>query len=796
MRRKLFFISIILTAGVVLMGLGTVLFLVPLAAAGVFSVFMKGMPEGGPDKKWVCIFLAVYAAGGILARIQTASIDAGKALDREQASFVRARVVNVEKYNEEKCRFECVILSVDEAAGASGQDSEDHAGTGQALSAGARSGEDGPKNLYDAGKEKFRLYHTQRVLVSCYKKTADPQTLIGRVITFTGCLQEPDTAGNPRCFDYRQYLLSRGIGHTASVKAFEVSGQPARGLLKYKGKISVFREQFMDRLSCSEETRSLIRGVLFGDTRSMDEEMQDDFRANGTAHVLAVSGLHIGVIYGLYRMITKRRKSAFITAGFILFLLFYGTITLWSVSVTRAVMLVLIVTAGNSMDRRSDLLTSLGLIAIILLVRNPRAVYSVSFQMSFLAVASIAFFQPFLARKLPEGLAAMLAVQIGIVPYTMYMFNNIPLIAILCNIPVIYILSFLVPSGIAALVLFPLSAAMPLSGLFHLSESALSGLSGLLIRINGILAHGGLFSLSVPSPPLGLIILFYGAAFFFVSEFFQIYYKRGNYDLLTKCFLVIFLISAVSFTADRTPFDKAQIVMADVGQGDCLHVKAGRHTDLLFDGGGSTDYNIGKKTLRPYLLRNRITDVDLACATHLHTDHYQGLKELDECFDVKKLLTKGKAGDRYVVSRDCYFDILWPEEQDPDTDDENKNSLIFKIYKDGVTILVTGDISSEGEAALIKKYEGTDTLKCDILKVAHHGSKYSSSDAFLDAVSPRLALIGVGARNTFGHPTKEALDRLGSRGIPVYRTDLDGAIGVIIDKGNLRVCTNKPRDVS
>ena len=792
MRRKLFLTSVVLTAGIVLIGISPILFLIPAAAAAavaVLYIYMREIPESGLDKKWACILLTAYVIGGMLMEVQTLSINAGKKLDTERASFVRARVVNIEKCDEEKIKLECVLLSAD-AGGKAGN------GAGAGKNAGEGVGAEDSEHFYDARRAGLGLYRTQRVIVSCYKKIVGPGSLIGREISFTGSLQEPDAAGNPRCFDYRNYLRSRGIGHTVSVKTFEVSERPAGGLLKYKGKISIFRERFLDSLSCSDEIKSLIRGVLFGDTQSMDEELQDDFRANGTAHVLAVSGLHVGVIYGLYRMIIKKRKSTLITAGFILFLFFYGTITLWSISVTRAVLLVLIVTAGNSMDRRSDLLTSLGLIAIILRVRNPHTVYSASFQMSFLAVASISFFQPFLARKLPENLSAMLAVQIGIVPYTMYMFNNIPLLAILCNIPVVYILSFLVPAGIAAITLFSLSALLPLSALFHLAEAVLGGLTGLLIRVNGLLSHGGVFSLSVPSPPLWLIILFYGVAFFSVSEFFQIYFRRRKYELLLKCFLAVFLFSAVSFTTDRTPFDKAQIVMTDVGQGDCLHVKDGRHTDLLFDGGGSTDYNIGKKTLKPYLLKNRITDVDLACATHLHTDHYLGLKELSECFPVKKLLTKGKAGDRYVISGNCSIDILWPEEQDPDTDDENKNSLIFKIFKDGVTILVTGDISTEGEDALIRKYDGTDTLKCDILKVAHHGSKYSTSDAFLEAVSPKLALIGVGARNTFGHPTKEALGRLESKGIPVYRTDLDGAIGVIIDNGKLRVCTNKQRDGS
>ena len=179
--------------------------------------------------------------------------------------------------------------------------------------------------------------------------------------------------------------------------------------------------------------------------------------------------------------------------------------------------------------------------------------------------------------------------------------------------------------------------------------------------------------------------------------------------------------------------------------------------NLLFDGGGNINYNIGEKTLKPYLLKNGIGQVQLAAATHLHTDHYLGLTQLAECFDVKKVLTKGRAGQRIMLGDAQWIDILWPQQQDPNIDDENLNSLIFKNSGSWRICFDYRRYYRRGEKALVEKYKGTDTLKSDILKVAHHGSPYSTSDLFLDAVKPSVAVISVG-KNNYGHPSNVVIE--------------------------------------
>ena len=211
--------------------------------------------------------------------------------------------------------------------------------------------------------------------------------------------------------------------------------------------------------------------------------------------------------------------------------------------------------------------------------------------------------------------------------------------------------------------------------------------------------------------------------------------------------------------------------------------------------------------------------VDIALVTHLHADHYKGIEELSEVFPVGAIgipvdyrsTDHGSPEDQntrselpfdpakiyYIepdteidITEDVIIDVIWPVGVSDDpiaADDPNEHNTVYMIrYKD-IKIMVTGDLLEEDELDMVDYYAGTDTLKCDILKVAHHGSKSSSAEAFLDAAKPRLAVIQCGRNNFYGHPHKQTLERLGERGIPVFRTALSGAVGIDIRGSRLSV---------
>ena len=639
-------------------------------------------------------------------------------------------------------------------------------------------------------EETYRLtlnVQRQRLLCTFYGSMENPWELLGCKISFSGEIEEPSKAGNPRCFDYGLYLRSLGIGYTASTKSFEVV-DGNRGLWhRIEGFVLEKREGFLAQFRGSDTAKAMLRGILFGDTNQMDEELYEDFRRNGTAHVLAVSGLHVGILYGVYKKIYERLHSRLCTVALFLLLFIYGTATIWSVSVTRAIILICLIVAGEILHRRYDLLTALAAVALIVIVRNPYVIFGASFQMSFLAVASIVFLREPMEWMVGRGMATSLAVQMGLLPYMAYVFNSISLVGIFCNIPVIYLTSLLVPIGMLGFMsYFTLGVSIPMA------SALLDGLAEMLITVNGWFSADGWLSFDVVSPPLWTMVLVYGLAFYGTSEQARVHFGRKEWGKALRPVAAIFLAAVVAVPLGSSPFDDASMIFVDVGQGDCIHIKDTSGRNVLIDGGGNINYNVGKRTLKPYLLKNGVDRLELAAATHLHTDHYLGLTQLAETFDVTAVLTKGKAGQILRLGEEQWIEILWPLTEESTSEDENLNSLIFMIHDRGVRTLITGDITAEGEAMLVAQYKGTDKLQADVLKIAHHGSAYSTSDAFVEAVNPKMAVISVG-RNNYGHPSEIIIEKLEKQGIMVFRTDLDGAVGMINRKGKISVCTKKQR---
>jgi competence protein ComEC len=320
---------------------------------------------------------------------------------------------------------------------------------------------------------------------------------------------------------------------------------------------------------------------------------------------------------------------------------------------------------------------------------------------------------------------------------------------------------------------------------------------------------------SIVSPLLPVVLLYYGLLFFLLSETFRVLLARRQLRIILAAFVLITAVFALSFAVPACQRENSALVFVDVGQGDCLHIRTPEGRNYLIDGGGAADYNVGRNILRAYLLKNGIGRLDGVFVSHLHRDHYGGIRELslempiDRLFlydgnrirTEKVLMDTGflatqlvplSRGDRAKLGRDVWLDVLYPPKLPSveyqslmaDDADENKSSLLMRLYYRGVTVLMTGDMGEVGEQEILRL--GAPTV--DILKVGHHGSRTSTTEAFLKEVKPKLAVIQVG-RNNFGHPTQTVLDRLEESGIPVYRNDLDGAILMDIKNGAIRIKT-------
>ena len=639
--------------------------------------------------------------------------------------------------------------------------------------------------ISDNGARSYK----KKILVNVYSDIADYRTVLWDRVYITGEVSIPKERSNPGTFDYRRYLKSVGI--RCIITAENIENVKKAGGIAALLKSAKCRTADIFESALGDDS-AVVMGLLFGETSGIDEDIIETFRRGGTAHVLAVSGLHLGLLYSFLCRFKRKKRSIPADIAIVLALTAYTALAGFTASVVRACLMIFIHIAGNHLNRRYDLISSTCVSMIIILAVNPMQIYSAGFQMSFLAVITLGIMIPLIQKKIKGILLPMIAVQTGMVPYTMYVFNYVSLTSVISNIPVYFIAAAMIPAGISVIAFcwLPVIAkpAAMITGLFV----------KLLLWCNDFTYMGGVFTFDVASPSVIFLAVYYIFIFYMCSEAGQIALIRRNYKKIAAVFAAAVICGAGCSVYLSDGFEKTDMVFVDVGQGDCLHIKAGGK-NLLIDGGGSFNYNVGKSTLKPYLLKNGVTKIDMAIATHLHTDHYQGLKELSQTYRIKKLgvyeansvnenhLKKEfktdeilylAAGDVINMGRNVSVEVLSPDRGNPlDEKDENKNSLVLRVNVKGSSVLMTGDIDEKGEKTLIAD---TD-IKADILKIAHHGSRYSSCEKFIAVAAPKIAVIQVG-KNTYGHPSEEVIKRLEEHKITVLRNDEQGAVGIRVNK--------------
>lgn len=640
----------------------------------------------------------------------------------------------------------------------------------------------------------------EKILVNFYcDEKASEATVApvpGDIITVKGEVSFPKARSNPGCFDYSLYLKSTGI--RVVIEAQHVELLQLKGRDTFLGRAYIIRTNFIKKLekSAGKETAAMISGLMFGSEERMDEELLEEFRKNGTAHILAVSGLHMGIIYGLISKLWVWRKGMIYFFVAMMFLICYSAMASFSPSVVRAVIMIGIHIFSSVTNRRYDLCSAAMLAALAMLVKNPMSLYNTGFQMSFIAVLSLAMILPVIKRVYSGMLLGGIAIQAGLIPYIAYTFNYLSVGSILVNIPIIFIAGIILPVGISSM------AAMAVCpGIFASEARLLELLCRVMTQINQASIIDGVTVFDVVSPNMGAMTFYYVSVIFFTSERGRLMVIRNGKKAASLMVTAALMIAVIAGAVFSNQFKSADVVFVDVGQGDCIHVRTEDGRNYLVDGGGRIGYSVGKKVLKPYLLKNGIKKADGIFITHLHTDHYKGAAELcmegmaDRLFiyegnmilEEKIIKETGMKkedisyiymGQRVKLSEKAWVDIMWPERQDgrqyrDEQTDENETSLILKVTVAGHSVLITGDVDAECQSVLVKKWQ--DKLRCSVLKVAHHGSKYSYCEEFVKAADPGYAVFQVG-KNSFGHPDEGVIENHRRKGIIVYRNDKNGAV--------------------
>ena len=618
------------------------------------------------------------------------------------------------------------------------------------------------------------------VRVNASAEEIDAYDIAGREISVTGPLSIPDGRRNPGCFDYRLYLKGRRIFTIADVSRYRlICGRVKRPVLHF---LSVCKGRFYRTVEpyLTDEEFQLLAGLMFGDTSLMDESMYEQFRLTGIAHVLAVSGLHVGLLYAVVLKLLKGRStavSAVVSGGLILI---YAALSSFSVSVLRASFMIALNMAARFAKRRYDLTSAATLTAIVFLFFNPYQLFDSGFQLSFCAAYTMGVALPWATLKgielsdkykkkwilkAFEIFSPAVMVQLGMTPLILFHFTTFSPAGILINPVAVMLAGLLLPAGLALFVIsMPGIAAVTALGALP---------AGFLAKLLILLSDAGQYALPgsyVPALPLAATVFYYTGFFWFFSETRVVLNRRKKHAVCLAAGLLALALScalpkALGLSESIVPWrhDTHEVTFLDVGQGDCIHVCKDGY-NILIDGGGSLYGNIAERTLRPYLLKSGISHVDLAVITHDDTDHALGIRQLQEIFDVRQTAVLGDSND------DCG---------------------VLMIDTGNARLLLMADADMAREAELCADY-GT-SLDCDVLKLGHHGSPYSTGEELLRCSTPAFAVISCGKNNIYGHPADRVVELLADSGIIYARTDESGAVYLKKAENGLLVFENASR---
>jgi competence protein ComEC len=646
-----------------------------------------------------------------------------------------------------------------------------------------------------------------QVLVSVYQKNPNFTDVVGKWIWASGDITLPPTAGNPGGFDYRLYLRSIGTLAMMQCKPDQVdfSDEPVNRL---NHDIATFRHDFEEKLArqIGERQTNLTVAMMFGDKSGLEDDMYESFQRNGTAHILSVSGLHVGFLYGILAFLAGGKRKPIPSIIIMLILIFYGVLSGFCPPITRSLLMIGFHIFSKVTCRSYDLLSSAGVASFIILIQNPYSLFQTGFQLSFLAVILMGWIFPIFPRILPKGhwlsmVLPMPVLQAALSPFTAFTFNYFSMGAFVANFGVVFFSSLLVPAGLLAMIANQIPGPF-----FPLASGFVDVCIRCIVGCNDLTYAGGKTCFDVVSPSVFCLVAFYGIFFFFLSETGRILWHRRKYQTIGVCLVLLIITAGIMHWKTDNGFDKADGVFVDVGQGDCLHIRTPYGKNILIDGGGKESFDVGKRILKPYLLKNGVGKVDLAIITHLDIDHYGGIRSLatDGMIDrlglydgnhlieskicketglSNKQLIYLHQGDNITVDPSLWLEFIYPARKSKSVyqtelaaKEENPRSLVIRVHLGDYNILMTGDLDTQTEAAVLSLQRNGNEAS-DILKICHHGSKYSTSDDFLQAVDPQVAVVQVG-KNNYGHPAASVLEKCQKKGIMIYRNDKDGAIGL------------------
>lgn len=694
-------------------------------------------------------------------------------------------------------------------------------------------------NIYLKGVEMEngeKSVSVKRIFVNTEKI---PNVKIGNIIKVRGKLRQFEEAANKGNFDSRKYYLSLGFYGKIEAGTIEIINSDYSGI---RQGLYELRMEIIERLEklCSDNKgifsiinnkNGIIDAIILGYKTDLDSDIKELYSVSGIAHILAISGLHISFIgMAIYRLLRRRFRFLFSAAVSIPVVLSFGIMSGFGISTIRAIIMFILKIIGEVLGRKYDAITAISLAGLVLLVQNPFVVCNSGFQMSFGAIIAIVLILPIVEEilntdnKIIKVISANFTISLVMNPILAWNYYELPTFSFLLNIVVVPLMSVVIVSSIAGIfcscIMFGFGKVVIFPG---------CGILELYTFLCNIINKSSVASIVVGQPKVTIIIVYYAILLvvLFGLKNIRTKYTRAekerniikketglvlekkakkerrikgqNVKLRLACIVGFLLLNCLIYYIPNPGF---YITFINVGQGDGILIHGDNGTKVMVDGGSTSEKQVAKNCIVPYLKAEGIGTIDYSIITHTDKDHISGILEILENNNSNRIRIKNLVMPDINMKDDTYneliekaklkkINVLYIKKGDtlslgktiikciyPETtttaSDKNDYCTVLSVKNKTSKILLTGDISKEIEEKIKDDIEENYT----VLKVAHHGSNYSSSEKFLKKVNPKYSIISVGKNNSYGHPGNETMERLRKQGGVIYRTDEKGGITI------------------
>ena len=628
---------------------------------------------------------------------------------------------------------------------------------------------------------------------------------IGDTLKIKGNLRIPQQAANPNEFSYKTYLQNMNIFSTIFVQkdSFEIIKKPDNFGWKFLQKINSQRNLIIEKHAkvLKSPYLELLGGVVFGeDAITPTDDLKESFRISGLLHLLAASGLNVGIIFGIWFFVGNLFKLNYrikIITGSVLILI-YTCMTGFSPSIMRATLMIEFVLFGKLIDRKADSLALISFVCFLMLLYNPSWICHIGFQLSFLVTAGLIITMPVIVewcknfnkfwQVIINSATVPFVAQIWVLPLQMFYFNSFSMYSVLANIlvlPFITIVSFtgFVSSIIA---MFPFIPNI----VIKICDKVLSPFLIATVKISDFISNLPYANLTTLQLDVLQVLIYYG--FVLILTKFFIDQKKNKKLLLTAG--IVFVILCVSFI--KVPDKKLHLTFFSVKNADSCLIKTPKNRYIVIDTGKlsfSGNYSAGEGIIAKYLLSKGVTKIDYIILSHLDNDHIGGTVGLLKKIKAKKVFVNtdiptsqtAKELFEYLKEQKIPYEIVKNNSILYEEDglkisaylnksiDENENSIINLLEYNDFNALFMGDAGIAGFEVLPDK-------KINVLKLGHHGAKDTINKEILDKIKPKTVIISTGP-NQYGHPHFSIINLFSENDVRYLRTDTKNTIDIFTD---------------